>query len=529
MKEAIFFDKNLSKPIPSKILYEGREYYLDTGFLSSKYKKQLLEDKRISNFLTFLPQNRIGTLKFINVIGIVNIAGTNYDIRSTKFLAHLNGNEQFQMLLNEINKMSKGLTFRYGGASRTFREVDRKDVYPALLERFNYFYQLVFLLPHPKRLNTLITAITENPHNKLFTSERNVELSHAKKINSKAITSAIKGKAYATLPKTNELNYTKLAKSIYEKSGQRLFPTIFPVQHRFNSIDTDENRFVKFFLEEIQAICHTLINLSNNNEDNLVKEVKMVQSVISRLIQLPFFNEIGKLNYLPESSSVLIARAGYKEIHFHYLQSKLGFKNVLDNLRNELTVELKKIDALYEIWAFYKVALCFLGSIVTVKKGGRIFKEGRIHHGFSWSDNNFEIFYNLIYLRSNQGSYSLRLRPDITVTSFFNKENRILFDAKYKLREVQKSYSPEEDESFYRVFKAEDIHKMHCYLDAIPLAKSAFILYPGNEFIFFQKGTGKKITNISKNPIDFIGVGAIPLLPVSEDQSLHNVVENIKL
>ena len=69
-------------------------------------------------------------------------------------------------------------------------------------------------------------------------------------------------------------------------------------------------------------------------------------------------------------------------------------------------------------------------------------------------------------------------------------------------------------------FKRADIYKMHAYRDAIPDARSVWILYPGGEFRFFgvPGGEGQAGSRVGSSPEGLPeglkGVGAIPVGPV---------------
>ena len=72
-------------------------------------------------------------------------------------------------------------------------------------------------------------------------------------------------------------------------------------------------------------------------------------------------------------------------------------------------------------------------------------------------------------------------------------------------------------------FKRGDIYKMHAYRDAIPDARSVWILYPGGEFRFFgvpggggQSGN-QAVSSPERLPAELQGVGAIPVAPVVGD------------
>ena len=54
---------------------------------------------------------------------------------------------------------------------------------------------------------------------------------------------------------------------------------------------------------------------------------------------------------------------------------------------------------------------------------------------------------------------------------------------------------------------------MHTYLDAIPQARSAWILYPGSELQFFGREEKNIILTGHGLPQVIQGVGAIPLKP----------------
>ena len=76
-------------------------------------------------------------------------------------------------------------------------------------------------------------------------------------------------------------------------------------------------------------------------------------------------------------------------------------------------------------------------------------------------------------------------------------------------------------------FKRADIYKMHAYRDAIPDARSVWILYPGGEFRFFgvPGGGGRSGRRVGSSPEglpeEFEGVGAIPVGPVVGGEGGH--------
>jgi predicted component of viral defense system (DUF524 family) len=68
-------------------------------------------------------------------------------------------------------------------------------------------------------------------------------------------------------------------------------------------------------------------------------------------------------------------------------------------------------------------------------------------------------------------------------------------------------------------FKRGDLYKMHTYNDAIPSAQSVWILYPGTEARFFPVD-GPRLNSLHCAVLDkWVGVGAIPLVPLASPNS----------
>ena len=103
-----------------------------------------------------------------------------------------------------------------------------------------------------------------------------------------------------------------------------------------------------------------------------------------------------------------------------------------------------------------------------------------------------------------------------------------LFDAKFRVQALtdvglaadDKDADDEKARERAGSFKRADIYKMHAYRDAIPDARSVWILYPGGRFRFFgvPGGEGRSGRRAASSPDglpgEFDGVGAIPVAPV---------------
>ncbi len=106
-----------------------------------------------------------------------------------------------------------------------------------------------------------------------------------------------------------------------------------------------------------------------------------------------------------------------------------------------------------------------------------------------------------------------------------------LFDAKFKVDRLDVVMSVNRDDEDVRdaaderrgTFKRGDLYKMHTYRDAIPCARSVWILYPGTDTRFFNDLEKQTISSAESLPSIVQGVGAIPFLP---DEEQHTAISS---
>ena len=126
-------------------------------------------------------------------------------------------------------------------------------------------------------------------------------------------------------------------------------------------------------------------------------------------------------------------------------------------------------------------------------------------------------------------SYSVPLIPDIALRIPDGPNAGLhLFDAKFPVQALtdvglaagNKDADDEKAAERAGSFKRADIYKMHAYRDAIPDARSVWILYPGGQFRFFGVPGGgglagdRVVASAEGWPEEFEGVGAVPVAPV---------------
>lgn len=234
---------------------------------------------------------------------------------------------------------------------------------------------------------------------------------------------------------------------------------------------------------------------------------------------------------------MLQQRRGYAQILEHFSRLRLAAKVPLEGVQAQDLLEGKDIALLYEIWAFFAVSEVLEGILGKPTAAHRMRMtpfETQVPWDFrvSWGDS-VHLTYNLRFSGSrprSRRSYSVPLRPDIGLEVRQGGSFALhLLDAKFRVEKLKTgSDGEDEDEQLDAVEDAErigdykrvDLYKMHTYRDAIPRAETAWVLYPGTEFRFFDEEAGKCEVPGKMKP-NARGVGGIPLLPGEEQDELR--------
>lgn len=295
---------------------------------------------------------------------------------------------------------------------------------------------------------------------------------------------------------------------------------IMSITHQ-ETIDTPENRFIKFVLESLMAFCLSLIHRKNASA-RLINEANISVKRLSNLLKLPIFKNITTLQNLQFNVPVLQRKEGYREVLQAWmmfdLAAKLTWKGADDVFGEDYDAGLKNIAALYEYWLYFKLIDVVhevfdlspksLSELVSTDEDKLVLdlKEGRTKvidgvYNSGTRKLNVRLYYNRTFSRSkdnNAGSWTLTMRPDYTLSIWTGniteaeaeKQDLIVhlhFDAKYRLQNIifnanvtQEELSEEKKKEEANIYKRGDILKMHAYKDAIRRTSGAYILYPGD-------------------------------------------------
>lgn len=527
----IFEDCDCTKVVAG-VLFEGRNYYMQFPTEDPALVAAEIANAGLTDFIVWHKLNRIATLQIVNRIGLVRFFGKLFDVRSEKFLEGMDGKRQFETLLDDLTKISRHIVFDYYSATNAYRS-HRKDAHtPSVLERFNFYHQWFSDRPKSRGIETLVKRILRDPHSRLVSEHIDDFIWNVKRPTRQTMQSLFRHhQKFCELPANHPLAGTH-SPGLYSPATLR---TYFPLRaskvRSTVSVDTPENRFVKHVLLDIEHVCisvKAILKLPTPVLDACDRLLSKVRGLLNH----EFLREIGKLDVFPASSPTLASRHGYRELYMIFLRSRLGARQVFEDFEQEsLFIDLKDVAQLYEYWVFYRVVRSLLGSEVLVRSRDTVVKEGKLVNGIEVSNGNISVAFNKSFNRKPGESYSLTLRPDISV--LINHENRcdiLVLDAKYKSVDRTNVDKADDIPLPTRVVKTADLHKMHCYIDAIDGVRSAMAVYPGTEFIFFPRERGLPVAHRAEDAGTAEGVGAVPLIPGEErsENEFEQLMSEIK-
>ena len=307
-------------------------------------------------------------------------------------------------------------------------------------------------------------------------------------------------------------------------------PTKLRSFQKYESFDTPENRFVKYFLSLLVEWGERVLETFGSNSVAEIDPIKELLEELEFIKSYGVWEDVGEMTLFPYTSQTLLKGDGYRDLLELYREFTAyapffeGLQRAIDN---------KDIAMLYEYWCFFKLVE-ELGAILGKKRlkliitpAGELSEGGDVYVQF---DNGWRLYYNK-RLTPQKWSYSVTLRPDFSL--FTGDPGRTgtkllgVFDAKFKLdivdesREI-KNFDVEEEEversgNYTTWAKLEDIYKMHTYRDALN-ARFAVILYPGKKSVFFEVDSSKAenfaISSILAENLE--GVGYLRMIPEVE-------------
>jgi predicted component of viral defense system (DUF524 family) len=362
-----------------------------------------------------------------------------------------------------------------------------------------------------------IHRILSFPHEKLADGEERVNTERPIRWTPNAIRQLAHGQPRRTLPTDHPLRV---------KAGMESIAGAITVPRRIRDLDTPENRFIKFALEDIRSFLSHAEGVfsANNGWQASAALAKRLSSTLDDWLGRAMFREIGPMRYAPLGSPVLQRKAGYREILRWWLRFHTAAELSWEGGEDLFQAGQRNVAELYEYWLFFELLQWFCQTcregknppiddlIEGFESGKPNFKLRKSYElgpfkGFFAGMNrslNVRFSYNRRFKvtkqRSLSGSWTRNMHPDYTL-SFWPEgyrekeaeENEQLvhvhFDAKYRVGNIASLFGNEDDDDCDLPideqveadsnYKHQDLLKMHAYRDAIKRSQGAYVLYPG--------------------------------------------------
>ena len=463
--------------------------------------------------------DRIAFLNFGNSVGWFEAPPLGrIEVRSGKWTV-----EHFNRMLRELSEIASALPF--SSSQRSALPYDRNVpvAREILYHAFVYLRHVVLEAQGDANLATAYRVVLADPHQRLGRTQRIIDPALARSVGPRALEEVIAGRhhlyrapAGCTAPLALALR-GHLPETITEDVTRR-------------EVDTPENRFAKALLGQalwiVEEIGQRLASGKTGHPEQIRRQASAIRQVLEPIARHGFWRGIGQMVTIPEASTVLQRRRGYRELFGHFAALRLASRVPLSARDVTRLLEAKDIATLYELWCFYKVVdevekvegkpsraetVEYTAFDATVHQGCRI----------SWPAG-VVVAYNPRFAQADKTrrSYSVPLRPDISLRVPDGRPNAglHLLDAKFKIDNLgellRKGLPDDPDELGDAGFIRADLYKMHTYRDAIPNARSVWILYPGTQFASFDaqlRSASPESPVELEHPIE--GVGAVPLRP----------------
>jgi len=483
-------------------ILEGRsyEYLLEDGYCLEP--SEIVSRSRTNPSLGRISPNiYVGTLA-LNILSCTTkekCSQISLEVRSVK----TSYRTDYRQMLVDITERCTDLLMQHSSpVSQTFTIDNNKDS-QSLYQRFSFLKSIIdseeFDDSVHKILSSLVTQWTET---EIYRDIRGI-----RKANSKTMRQIAGAQ--------NRMNLL-IAHPLYNTIQS--VPQKINVNHKSETVDTPENRFIKYALQSFLSFCEEL-KQHHKASERLKNEASVVLSKLDQYLGHSIFKEISRPTTLPLNSPILQKKEGYREILRTWLMFDLAAKLTWEGGEDVYNGGKRDIAVLYEYWLFFKL-LELLKDVFKIEPKsieelikptddglGLQLKQGRFIaiEGVYETETrklNIEFSYNKTFSGNKEypdgGSWSSNMRPDYTLSLWplGIKQDQaeieelivhIHFDAKYKIEKLTEIFTPdseldeEKTEQRKGTFKRADILKMHSYCDAIRRTAGAYVLYPGTE------------------------------------------------
>lgn len=514
----------------------------DSSYILGNIGENIIQQhKRATNFGTIAPNIFVGTLSIpiIEKNTLTKKGKIELEVQSVKS----DYRKDYRDMLEFITEKCTDLLFQANSPVTQTIDIDYTKDPQTLYQKFAFIKSVIGTDEFSEAVHRIVTA----PVTKWSEISEEKDIRNARRFSNSNIKEILKGGRRTKLPDSHFL----------KAYGLKTLPERVTSIRKTDSVDTNENRFIKHALENFLKFCTDINKKAVEFRYNkLINESELLIQELESQLHHSIFREISRPTTLKLNSPVLQRKEGYREVLRVWLMFDLAAKLIWSGGDDVYSGGKKDIATLYEYWLFFKLLDLFqnifeiepLGISELIKETddglSLQIKQGRFTalRGVYNSDSrklNIRFNYNRTFSGRKDypksGSWTTSLRPDYTL-SFWplgisekraEKQELIVhihFDAKYKVanlvdyieQNAEEKLDEEKVENRKGVYKNADLLKMHAYKDAIRRTGGAYVLYPGDNPIN-KKGFHEIIP----------GLGAFPVKPSKDDSGIGELKEFI--
>lgn len=464
------------------------------------------------------PGSNVGllTLEAEDANGLL-VARASVEVRSTK----LEYREHYRQMLEDITDLCADLLLQVRAPAQGLFQPDPNERPETIAQRYSFLKHLL----STSEFRDAIARILADPHTKPVIEETRREIGRGFKPDGQLLRQLAAGNPRQNVPAGHPL-----------RARMATVPTHLTIRQQAETLDTAENRFVRYALESFDALLADMEVVLHGKDGNnpssrrLLTDIEGLRRTLSGTLSNGLFREVSPPTLLDLGSPVLQRRAGYREVLRAWLRFSAAARLVWEGGLDVYGGGKRDVANLYEYWVFFQLLEVITqefglpkpdaetlieptgdGFGLKLKAGKQLVIDGRalirgreLRIRFAYNRTFSGKGYGVTYPES--GSWTRIMRPDYTLSvwpaalSEIQAENyesmtHIHFDAKYKLDTgrpiagdeaifgVENLDALEDDKQSARKGRASkraDLLTLHAYRDAIRRTEGAYVIYPGD-------------------------------------------------
>lgn len=282
------------------VIEEWQTYYVK--FYGESAQVSLKQSK----FFVREIQPSLWELNFRNFVGLSRIGELNLEVSNKKI-----SGEMYHTLLDELADKYAALVFAFSSPVGQHYKKAGLGKDSAFVE---YLFLRKFLLNDSPNLDTISDILVYGPHRKFEKEPQSCSVEECQVADIGIIHSLVNS-PMVRLRDNHPLRQTNLGITLKAKTRHALYPVRATREIKYLTVDTHENRFVKFFLRMLLAKVESLhvalsCGVGSYFNPNISDDLDSLRKKIAQFLSHNIWREVGEMRFVPVNSQVLQRKDG---------------------------------------------------------------------------------------------------------------------------------------------------------------------------------------------------------------------------